>query len=266
MTQLITVYIYKKLKSFNSRKVCVTTHPVCQVPNKAPVGVDLQFLGRATSVNRATRRSPGPSFCWMTSTYTAYIPHPKHTLKYTKVKVLHTQDKHTQLSSFALLHCYPMYKLKVLLMLTHQSTLTHTHCWLATCALLNWYEDETAFSSKTQLWKHNATWCQTVIRAQNQQGCLSASRLHGHLPFSRVGRGSVYNRNNDEDRGRAELCVITSGVQYWCFLGNTVSFREGELVSTSIFCSTRTDTGLRAFGRPDFHPMVQGFNQICCIV
>ncbi len=40
------------------------------------------------------------------STYTAY-PYP-NTLKYTKVKVLWTQDNHTQLSSFAWLCCSPI--------------------------------------------------------------------------------------------------------------------------------------------------------------
>ena len=57
--------------------------------------------------------------------YVYCTPIPKHTLKYTKVKVHHTQDKHTQLSSLALLP------------LTHQSMLTHTHYQLATCALKN---------------------------------------------------------------------------------------------------------------------------------
>ncbi len=42
----------------------------------------------------------------LTRMYTAYqFP---NTLKYTKVKVPHTQDKHTQLSSFAQLFCYPI--------------------------------------------------------------------------------------------------------------------------------------------------------------
>ena len=41
--------------------------------------------------------------------YVYCIPNPKHTLKYTKLKVLYRpiQDKHTQLSSFAWLHCFP---------------------------------------------------------------------------------------------------------------------------------------------------------------
>ncbi len=38
-------------------------------------------------------------------------PNTQHTLKYTKVKVLHTQDKHYQLSSFAELHCHCQYPL-----------------------------------------------------------------------------------------------------------------------------------------------------------
>ncbi len=41
--------------------------------------------------------------------YACRTPIPKHALKYTKVKVLHTQDKHTQLSSFAWLCCSPIY-------------------------------------------------------------------------------------------------------------------------------------------------------------
>ncbi len=44
----------------------------------------------------------------MTSTYTAH-PYPKTLyLKYTKVKVPHTQGKHTQLSSFSWLSCNPI--------------------------------------------------------------------------------------------------------------------------------------------------------------
>ena len=38
--------------------------------------------------------------------YVYRIPNPKHRNKYTKVKVLRTQDKHTQLSSFTQLCCY----------------------------------------------------------------------------------------------------------------------------------------------------------------
>ncbi len=40
------------------------------------------------------------------------MPNPKHMLKYTKAKVLCTQDKHTQLSSFAELLCYHCYPTK----------------------------------------------------------------------------------------------------------------------------------------------------------
>ncbi len=44
----------------------------------------------------------------LTDKYAYRIPKPKHTPKYTKAKVLCTQDKHTQLSSFAELHCCPI--------------------------------------------------------------------------------------------------------------------------------------------------------------
>ena len=37
--------------------------------------------------------------------YAYYIPNPEHMPKYTKAKVPHTQDKHTQLSSFTELCC-----------------------------------------------------------------------------------------------------------------------------------------------------------------
>ncbi len=39
--------------------------------------------------------------------YVYRIPDPKHTLKYTEVKVPHTQYKHTQLSSLTWLSCSP---------------------------------------------------------------------------------------------------------------------------------------------------------------
>ncbi len=63
----------------------------------------------------------------MCDEYAYCIPNPKHTPKYTKAKVPCTQDKHTQLSSFAKLCCYPK---KALLLLAYQSMLTHTTNWL----------------------------------------------------------------------------------------------------------------------------------------
>ncbi len=43
--------------------------------------------------------------------YANCIPNPKHMPKYTKAKVLHTKDKHTQLSCFADLRCCRDYSL-----------------------------------------------------------------------------------------------------------------------------------------------------------
>ena len=40
--------------------------------------------------------------------YVYRIPNPKDMPKYTKAKVWHTQDKHTQLNSFIELCCYPI--------------------------------------------------------------------------------------------------------------------------------------------------------------
>ncbi len=60
-----------------------------------------------------------------------YRIYPKHTHKYTKIKVLHTQDKHTQLSSFAELQCYPIKSLAD----ANLPEYVDTHYLLATCAL-----------------------------------------------------------------------------------------------------------------------------------
>ena len=46
--------------------------------------------------------------------YAYRIPNPKHTPKYTRAKVPHTQDKHAQLSSFADLCCWLCYPIKSL--------------------------------------------------------------------------------------------------------------------------------------------------------
>ena len=67
--------------------------------------------------------------------YANRIPNPKHTPKCTEAKVPHTQDKHTQLSSFAELHCHCHYPIKSLS--ASQSMLPHTHYRMATCAFKN---------------------------------------------------------------------------------------------------------------------------------
>ena len=71
--------------------------------------------------------------------YAYRIPNPKHTPKYTKAKVLHTQDKHTQLSSFSELYCYPIenFAATSLPQYAYQSMLTHTHGRMAACTLEN---------------------------------------------------------------------------------------------------------------------------------
>ena len=66
--------------------------------------------------------------------YAYRIPNPKHTPKYTKAKVLHAQNKHTQLSSLAELLCHPIN--------SHADAnlpefVDHTHYRLATCAFKN---------------------------------------------------------------------------------------------------------------------------------
>ncbi len=58
---------------------------------------------------RCRRRTQGTPYpC---DEYIYHTPrNPKHTHEYTKVKVLHTQGKHQELSSFALFSCYPIRK------------------------------------------------------------------------------------------------------------------------------------------------------------
>ena len=78
------------------------------------------------SWNKITRKGANPLL--ITSTYTAHLT---LNTRISTPKVLHTQDKHTQLSSFAWLCCNPI---KAVLMLTRQSMCQYR---LAACALKN---------------------------------------------------------------------------------------------------------------------------------
>ena len=70
--------------------------------------------------------------------YVYRTPIPKHAHKYTNVKVLRTQDKHTQLSNFAQLCCNAIYT-NALLTLTYWSDDTNPQEYIDTHSRLTGY-------------------------------------------------------------------------------------------------------------------------------
>ena len=133
----------------------------------------------------------------MSEEYVYRTPTPKHTQKYTKVKVLHTQDKHTQLSSFAWLHCKPIKSLADV----NLPEYVDRHSLLTTGYLCPWELNMSVRSKRT--------------RIHTECGCSARRSLHLHIcskPISFFLESQSHKRLRNCPTKRAIAARISEGI------------------------------------------------------